>query len=263
MMGKKIRLYVDEVGNPGLKNSDLLENRFLSLTGIAFCLDFVSEILFPELEELKRTYFLSHPDDPVILHRKEIVYRKPPFSVLKDPEVERSFNSDLLNKLGSWNYSVISVIIDKQEHNKRYATWKFDPYHYCMEILVERFRLLLDISGARGDMMFESRGGKEDTRLKRSYRRIMEGGTHHIDKNDLLSHFTSKELKVRPKTANIAGLQVADLIAHPARRWFFKNVFHMNENRNTFSDTIIEILDREKFFRYNGVIIGYGAKKLP
>lgn len=193
MKTKKIRLYVDEVGNAGLKNS--------------------------------RTYFLSHPDNPVILHRKKIVYRKPPFSVLKDPEVEQSFNRDLLKKLGSWNYSVISVIIDKQEHNQRYATWKFDPYHYCMEILVERFRLLLDISGAHGDMMFESRGGKEDTRLKRSFRRIMDGGTHHIGNQDLMNHFTSKELKVRSKTANISGLQIADLIAHPARRWFYKNVF--------------------------------------
>ena len=260
---KKIRLYVDEVGNSGLKRTDLGDNRFLSLTGVAFNLSIISEIIFPELEELKQAFFSSHPDDPVIFHRKELVYKKPPFSALKDPIIEQKFNREVLLKLETWDFKVISVIIDKMEHSQRYSTWKFDPYHYCMEILIERFRLFLDISGAKGDMMFESRGGKEDLRLKKSFRRIMENGTHHINNEDLSSHFTSKELKIKPKTANIAGLQIADLIAHPARRWFFKNIFRLKENRNTFSDKIIKILEKEKFFRYDGIIIGYGAKKLP
>ncbi len=71
------------------------------------------------------------------------------------------------------------------------------------------------------------------------------------------------ELKVKSKQLNIAGLQIADLIAHPSRRWFFKNIFNMNDGKNTFGDKIIEILVKDKFFRYKGEILGYGAKKLP
>lgn len=259
----KYRLYVDEVGNPDLKSSDDLEHRFLCLTGVAFELDYVNRILFPEVEALKREFFISHPDDPVILHRKELLKKKPPFSILQDPKIHKRFNKTLLQKLEQWEYSVISVIIDKKEHDERYSTWKYDPYHYCQEILIERFRLFLDIKGTKGDIMFESRGGKEDMRLKKSFRKIMENGTHSLPPEDLAVHFTSKELKIKPKTANIAGLQIADLIAHPSRRWFYKNVFNMNDGKKTFGDAILKLLDNKKFFRYNEVVYGYGAKKLP
>jgi hypothetical protein len=259
----KYRLYVDEVGNPDLGCSDQDDHRFLCLTGVAFDLGYVNDVLYPQIENLKRDFFGSHPDEPIILHRKELVYKKPPFSVLKDSKVERRFNEELLKKLREWDYTVISVIIDKREHVERYSTWRYDPYHYCQEVLIERYRLFMNISNFRGDVMFESRGGKEDRRLKDSFRRITDNGTNHLSAEQLLEHLTSKELKVKPKSANISGLQVADLIAHPVRRWFFKNVFGKPEDKMTFGDAIIQILDQQKFFRYNGKIIGYGAKKLP
>lgn len=259
----KYRLYVDEVGNPDLKSSDNQEHRFLCLTGVAIELDYVDKILYPELEQIKKEFFGSHPDNPIILHRKELLKKKPPFSKLQDPKVHEEFNKLLLKKLESWEYTVISVIIDKKEHDERYSTWKYDPYHYCQEILIERFRLFLDIENNVGDIMFESRGGKEDIRLKRSFRGILENGTHNLTSKDLLHRFTSVELKVKPKSANISGLQIADLIAHPARRWFFQNVFNMDDGKKTFGDEIICILTKEKFFKYHGKIYGYGAKKLP
>ncbi len=111
--------------------------------------------------------------------------------------------------------------------------------------------------------MFESRGGKEDIRLKRSFRKIMDNGTHNLSAEDLEQHFTSKEVKVKPKSANVSGLQIADLIAHPARRWFYKNVLDKDDGKETFGDEIISILEKKKFFKYKGEILGYGAKKLP
>ncbi|MZP56757.1 MAG: hypothetical protein GT600_15035, partial [Bacteroidales bacterium] len=82
--------------------------------------------------------------------------------------------------------------------------------------------------------MVESRGAKEDMRLKRSFRRIMESGTHNLSAEDLSTHLTSLELKVKSKQANIAGLQVADMVAHPARRWCFRHFFNMVDTRQTF-----------------------------
>ncbi len=254
---------MDEVGHSDLKNIAHEENRFLCLAGVIFEIKYVQDVLFPELESLKSKYFDSHPDNPIIFHRKELLKKKPPFSQLRDPEIQEQFNAELLECLKSWEYCVISVIIDKKEHDERYSTWKYEPYHYCQEILIERYRLFLDIDGVKGDVMFESRGGKEDTRLKKAFRTILENGTYHLNSEDLLAHFTSKELKIKQKSANISGLQVADLIAHPVRRWFFKNIFDMNDGENTFGDEIIEILVKDKFFSYNGKIYGYGAKKLP
>lgn len=259
----KYRIYVDEVGNPDLKSSSFPDHQFLSLTGVIFDLDYVNSVLNPQLEKLKSDYFGSHPDDPIILHRKELLHKKPPFSILADHDMKELFDKEFLDLLKTWEYTVISVIIDKKEHDERYSTWKYDPYHYCQEILVERFRLFLNIHKAKGDIMFESRGGKEDMRLRSSFKRIMTNGTNNLSPSDLLSHFTSTELKIKPKSANISGLQIADILAHPARRWFFKNVFHMDDRKKTFADDIIEILVQSKFFRYNGKIDGYGTKKLP
>jgi len=176
----KYRLYIDEVGNPDLNSSSDENHRFLSLTGVIFELGYVSVVLSPELEAIKSGYFGSHPDEPIILHRKELLYKKPPFSSLKDSDTERRFNSELLERLRVWQYSVITVIIDKREHAEKYARWRYDPYHYCLEILVERYRLFLNIASASGDVMVESRGAKEDMRLKRSFRKIMETGRHSV-----------------------------------------------------------------------------------
>ena len=78
----KYRLYVDEVGNSDLGASHNPNHRYLSLTGVMCELDYVARVLQPELEQLKKQYFGSHPDEPVVLHRKELVNRQPPFQAL-------------------------------------------------------------------------------------------------------------------------------------------------------------------------------------
>lgn len=139
----KYRIYIDEVGINDLKSSDNPNHRYLSLTGLIFELEYVKSVVSPSLEKLKQKYFTSHPDEPIILHRKELVNKKYPFHSLKNKEVEANFNKDFLNLINELDYVVVSVLIDKKEHNMRYHTWKYDPYHYCMEIILERFFFFL------------------------------------------------------------------------------------------------------------------------
>lgn len=82
-------MYVDEVGNPDLARSENPLHRFLSLTGVIVDLNYVSRILHPQIEQLKSDYFDSHPDDPVIFHRKELLNAKRPFKVLRDSETRQ------------------------------------------------------------------------------------------------------------------------------------------------------------------------------
>ncbi len=260
----KYRIYIDEVGNSDLNSSADPNHRFLCLVGVIFNLKYVASTLQPEMEALKAKYFGSHPDDPVIFHRKELVYKKHPFHILADADTEKRFNNEFLHLLAKWDYKVIGVVLDKHEHNTNYAaSWKYDPYHYCQEIILERFRLFLNLKNAVGDVMIESRGGKEDMRLKKSFRRLMENGTQFLAAEKLAEHITTKELKVKAKGANIAGLQLADLIAHAVRRYAFQTIWEMSEGRKTFSDDIIAILTNNKFFTYKDKIYGYGLKKLP
>ena len=259
----KYRLYIDEVGNPALESSKDPRHRYLSLTGIIMELDYVDEVVFPELEGLKRKYFHSHVDEPIILHRKEVVNQKYPFHSLRDENTRKAFDRDLLRFLDKLEYTVITVVIDKLEHKIRYQVWQQDPYHYSLRILLERYVLFLKDLGLTGDVMAESRGGKEDMRLKRSYERVFKEGTEYVNCQVFENYLTSRHLKVKQKSNNIAGLQIADLVAHPSFKATLARKNRQGLPKN-FGGKIAHILEKKKYYRSaSGKIEGWGRKWLP
>jgi len=251
----RYRIYIDEVGNPDLESSDNPNHRFLSLTGVIVELAFVAAVLQPELEQLKFAYFGQHPDEPIIFHRKEILNRKPPFECLEDGDVRRRFDDDLLDRIGAWDYIVLTVCLDKKRHKETYNTWRYDPYHYCLAMLLERYSLFLKRKGSLGDAMAESRGGKEDRRLKSSFERLYKEGTQFIEASLLRETLTSKELKVKPKAVNVAGLQLADLLAHPSRNEILREHGLLTSQLDVFGQKICEILSR-KYDQVDGHLYG-------
>jgi len=256
------RIYIDEVGNNDLKSSKEINHRYLSLTGVVFESQYAAYILNPKIENLKSKYFSSHPDDPVIFHRKELINQKHPFDSLKNENKRNEFNKEFIELLTGLDFKMITVIIDKFEHTTKYETWKYDPYHYCMEIIVERYFFFLKEKLDRGDVMIESRGGKEDIRLKKSFRKILDEGTSYIKSELLNEHLSSKELKIKPKIANVSGLQIADLLAYPSRQFAFEKYNIQKKLKVTFNDEIIEVI-KGKYYNKSGNIEGYGIKLLP
>lgn len=259
----KYHLYIDEVGNSDLASSIDPNHRYLSLTGVILEIEYDSAVVTPSIEGLKRTYFDSSSNTPIILHRKELMNKNYPFESLRDPRTERSFNKNLLDLLHSLDYALITVIVDKLEHNKRYHKWHFDPYHYCLTAIIERYVHWLQKLQAEGDVIAESRGKQDDLRLKASFERIYTGGTDFVESSVFTSHLTSKQLKMKTQKTNVAGLQLADLIAHPS----FRGALARKEHRplpDTFGGKIEEILESSKYIRgYSGQIDGYGRKWLP
>ena len=251
----KYRIYIDEVGNPDLESSDNPNHRFLSLTGVILELGYVQRTLYPEMEQLKAKYFHSHPDEPVIFHRKELLNARPPFEALRDPTVRRQFDQELLGLMQSWVYTVISVCLDKKKHKETYTAWRYDPYHYCLAVLLERFVLFLRRKDCRGDVMAESRGGKEDMRLKKSFHRFWEQGTEYVKPQEFQDSLTSRQLKVKTKANNISGLQLADLLAHPSRNEILKENGLRERDIAPFAQRVIGIL-QNKYDRYGSRIFG-------
>lgn len=254
-LAMKYRIYIDEVGNSDLGSSDNPNHRFLSLTGVVMALDHARSIVHPQMETLKAKYFDYHPDEPTVLHRKEIVNARPPFASLRDPHVRVDFDRELLELLASWHYIVISVCLDKKRHKETYTTWCFDPYHYCLAILLERYVLFLDRMAAHGDAMAESRGGREDRRLKDSFQRLWMRGTDYVEATTFQAKLTSRQLKVKPKANNIAGLQLADLIAHPSRNEILHEHGLLGRPLAPFARSIIRIL-QPKYDQQQGRVYG-------
>ena len=103
--------------------------------------------------------------------------------------------------------------------------------------------------------MAESRGGKEDKRLKESYTRLWENGTDFLDPQRFQKALTSKQLKVKPKINNIAGLQITDLIAHPSRNEILREYDLLSTKMSPFTEKIIKILNK-KYYRGKNKIFG-------
>lgn len=102
------RLYVDESGDHTYKNLHITERRYLGLVGCSFDLEEYQRAFQPRLDNLKARYFLQRdPDEPVILHREDIVNKRGPFRVLLDRAVEAEFNRDLLLLISEGEFKVI------------------------------------------------------------------------------------------------------------------------------------------------------------
>ncbi len=111
--------------------------------------------------------------------------------------------------------------------------------------------------------MAESRGKKEDLRLKRSFSGIWEGGTDLMAAQQFQESLTSKELKVKPKANNICGLQLADVLAYPAWKVALGRA-KSEALPDNLTGRIGRLLLDGKFDRSpNGIVMGWGLKCLP
>lgn len=258
------RLYIDETGNADLKASQRDPNhRFLSLSGVILDADYARRVAFPQLESIKEDLLGSHPDEPIILHRKDVISRNWPFHALRNTDIEKQFNDRLLAYLIGLEFIAITVVIDKREHLEKYTVWRHDPYHYCLEILLERFVYLMRERSSSGDLMAEVRGGKPDRRLERSYAGFYANGTSYVRAALMRRHLSSSSIKMRPKAANVTGLQIADLIAAPSAQ-YVRSIYNRDPTPTRFGAKIVSILTAEKYHRdYRGRIERYGIKWLP
>lgn len=258
------RLYIDEVGNADLKASADPRHQYLSLTGVIMDYEYVATHLGGHLHDLKWRHFGTHPDGPpLILHRKEMMNRVGPFSVLANAAKSEAFDANVFDLLDQTAFIVITAVIDKQAHLAKYGTWSDEPYHYCLRVLIERYVMFLSGQYASGDVMSESRGAKEDRGLKAAFNKIYDQGTEFLSKTKVQLRLTSWELKVSPKTDNVPGLQLADLIAHPSWRATIRRRDGHPLDAN-FGGKLAKLLEEQKYRRSSkGQIWGFGRIWLP
>jgi hypothetical protein len=255
------RLFIDECGHHNMKSSDNPNERYLGLTGVIMRQAYASGQFGAALGALKRDVFGR---DDFSLHRTDILEAAiAPFTAIKDGAIRKRFDDGLLNIIEEAVYRVVTVVIDKKEHKAKYTVWHFDPYHYCLTILIERYVLLLIANNGVGDVLAESRGKKDNKRLARAYRYIYKNGTDNIPANIIQQRLSTKEIKIKPKSDNIAGLQLADSLANPCCRELICT--HTNtEMTADFGKKVVEILYRKKYRRsLRGKVQGYGTKWLP
>lgn len=256
------RLYIDEVGNDDVKTR---EEQFLSITGIITKKRGHDHIITSEIEQLKTDLFNHHPIiKPVILHRREIVRKEPPFEALWDEAVNIEWQTRILNLIEKLPYIAMTILIDKHEHVQRYPVWHFNPYHYCMRAIVERYVLWLNRQDLTGDVVAEPRFKQVDKALKKSFAYIYNHGTEHIPPAIIQKRLTSHEIKFDPKANNVCGLQLVEMIAHPSHQSLKAEATGIPMTAE-FGKRVVEVLEKSRYSRNPKTkeISGWGRKRLP
>lgn len=259
-MTELFRMYIDESGDHTFHHSsDHKSRRYLGLTGCIIESEYYRTNFHPHFEALKQKHFPYSPDEPVIFHRTDIINRRGPFWRLRDRIKQAKFNQDLLDFLSQQDYRIISVVIDKKNHIERYGEAAFHPYHYCLAVMLERYSRFLNTIHVVGDVLAESRGGTEDRQLKESYKTVYNSGTQFRNPAFFQKALTSREIKIKPKSANIAGLQISDLLAYPCKQKILTEQNIISDSGETFGKEIWEeIKDKFAYEVTGGVVHPYG-----
>lgn len=258
----RCRLFIDEVGNDDVKSPS---ERFLSLTGITTKCDADERQITPEIERLKTELFGHDPlSNLVVLHRREIVRCEAPFEGLRDAQKNEEWERKILHLIENLPYIATTVFIDKLEHSNRYQKWLFNPYHYCLTNLVERFVLWLNRHDLVGDVVAEQRYKQLDKKLKSAFAYIYDHGTTNISASLVQRCLTSREIKLEPKSANCCGLQLVDMIGHPSHQAMKAEVLGSPMTAR-FGKKVVDILRRSRYARDPRTqrIKGWGQKWLP
>ena len=257
----RYRLYLDEAGDHGTSRSDAdaLGRRYLCLLGVMVRMGEPYTRLQGALEQVKRDHLPYDPDAPPILHREDILNGRGPFYVLQDPETRTAFDSAVIELVRGAPMTLFGVVIDKYTHGAKRYRMLTHAYHYCLTAMLERYCGLLGFVGGVGDVLAEARGKVEDRALEAEYRSIWENGTSFMARDRAQKVLTSRELKVKPKGLNVAGLQIADLLAHPVLRDVLLDRERVHDRGGAFADRIIgAVVGKYNHHRYDGRVRGYG-----
>jgi len=125
-----------------------------------------------------------------------------------------------------------------------------DPYMLSMDCIVERFVFELEEINQSGIIIAESRNSILDNELELAFLNLKVQGTSYVSASRVKKAIS--QLSIKDKKENIAGLQIADLIASPIGR----------ENLGKRNQIDYEVIEK-KYRNKGGKYWGYGLVVLP
>jgi hypothetical protein len=201
-------LFLDESGDHSLGKIDLQYPIFV-LGGCIMDHRYHEDVAMPRLRQYKMNLF-GRSD--FILHTADIVRRKDVFRKLTDQTFREHFYAETNHLMKELDFSVVACGIRKDHHLRQYGIAAIDPYLLSLRCLVERFVYSLGIR-EEGLIVAEARDETLNNELRLAWIDIRTSGTEYVQAAEIRRKV--KDLHIREKSENIAGLQLADLIVSP------------------------------------------------
>jgi hypothetical protein len=245
-MSSRAVMFLDESGHHGLVKIDPDYPLFV-LGGIIVVETYAYGELTDRIQRFKRDLFGR---DDLILHTADITRNKNGFEQMKEAAFRSRFFREINQLMRELTYTVVACVIKKDEHLAQYGFEAVDPYMLSLDILVERFCFELDSADGTGNIIAEKRSPVLDRQLDIAWLNLKVQGTHFVQAIHINQRISS--LISQPKQANIAGLQLADLVISPIGRHVLGKQDHEDW----------EIVER-KFRKRGGSYEGAGLVILP
>lgn len=199
-------VYVDESGDHSLASIDAGYPVFV-LALCVFHKRHYSERIIPAVEKLKFNYF-GH--DSVVLHETDIRKQRGDFAFLSHKPRRDEFMARLSDIMAQSNFILMACVVDKNRLGREQGEAS-NPYHIALDICLQRLHDFLaekKQESLQTHVIVECRGKKEDKELELEFRRICDGqGSQHRP--------LPFQIVFADKKTNLAGLQLADLVARP------------------------------------------------
>ena len=240
-----LMVYLDETGDHNMESISP-DYPVFGLVLVVVDTDEYIQRLVPAFYRMKIDFF-GH--EGVVFHSYEIRKKRDEFTILKDPLISHDF-MEKMNVLMAMDYTLIAAFIDKIRHKAQYGPYAGHPYHLSLVFALERLTPLLEEKGQKHvQIIAESRGVNEDNDFRQVFYRFVSQG------NNYMTAERAKGIEFRlsfcPKSANLVGMQIADLAAYPIGR----HVIDSTKPNRSFD------LIKPKFFRGTGQV--YGLKVFP
>lgn len=240
-------LFLDESGDHNLSVIDGSYPLFV-LGGIIVDQAYAANPMEDAVRAFKRNLF---DRDDLVLHTADITRNRNGFERLKERVFRERFYRELNSLLRGLRFQVVACAIRKEDHLARYGVAALDPYMLSLDVLVERFCMEIGDREGGGVIVAEKRDPTLDRQLEIAWLNLKVQGTRYIRASTIEHRIAG--LNLRSKSANIAALQLADLVLTPIGRKILGKPVKEDYR-------VIE----EKFRRSpNGRVDGYGLVVLP
>jgi len=239
-------MFIDESGHHNL-NPQTIDPKYpiFVLCGCIFDEEQYEEVV-KKLNQLKIEFFGT---DKIIFHTLEMTrpskYKQNKFAKLIVAEFRREFYKALNKFLEEIDFVLVSCTIKKSAHLEKYGAAALDPYLLSFNILLDEF--IADLRGGeKGKIIAEKRNDNLDNQLELAWLNLKINGTENIKGSDIKEKIET--LSMIPKSANEAGLQIADLVANPIGR-------HILEIKKTEPGHEVDYAILKKKLRSTGLTI--------
>lgn len=210
-------MFIDESGHHNL-DPDKIDPKYpiFVLSGCIFEESYYKEEVVPNFNTLKMDFFGS---DGIILHTLEMTrpskYKENRFAKLINAEFRKNFYKALNTLLETVEFTLVSCVIRKPAHLEKYGVAALDPYLLSFNTLLDGFIKVLP-KGEQGKIIAEKRDDILDNQLELAWLNLKINGTENVRGSVIKKKV--EHLYMIPKSANEAGLQIADLVANPLGR---------------------------------------------